>query len=101
MQELTRNRQKHGRTEVRTQELTRKQRKSVKDKRIIFEREFMTEFDYQHDLYYSKEEGRKEGREEGKLEATQVVAKNMKSLGFDTKAICKCTSLTEDQVKAL
>jgi len=67
------------------------------NKLLIYEKDMMTEMDYNHDMYFSREEGKAEGRAEGKAE----VANSLKSMGVDMVTICKATGLTEEQVRAL
>ena len=46
-------------------------------------------------------EGREEGREEGEKKGREAVALQMLAEDMDIVTICKCTGLTEKQVKAL
>lgn len=57
----------------------------------------MTERDYQHDMYYSREEGRAEGQAEAKME----MAKNFKVLGVPIDVIAKATGLSAEEVAEL
>ncbi|MCQ2134409.1 MAG: hypothetical protein MJY88_05525 [Bacteroidales bacterium] len=61
----------------------------------------MTERDYQHDMYYSREEGRAEGRAEGLAEARSEVARNCKALGIPVEVIAKATGLSAEEVAEL
>lgn len=76
-------------------------------KRIIYDSERMTERDYQHDMYYSREEGRAEGRAEGivegkaegKAEANSQTARNLKDLGVSVDVIAKATGLSVEEIE--
>jgi len=66
-------------------------------KRIIYDSERMTERDYQHDMYYSREEG----RAEGKAEANSQTARNLKDLGVSVDVIAKATGLSVEEIEKL
>lgn len=70
-------------------------------KKLIYDTEMMTERDYQHDMYYSREEGRAEGRAEGQTEAKMEMAKNFKVLGVPIDIIAKATGLSAEEVAEL
>jgi len=62
-------------------------------KKLIYDTEMMTERDYQHDMYYSREEGRLEGKIE--------TAKSLKELGVSADVIMKATGLSAEEVAEL
>ena len=55
----------------------------------------------QEGLEKGRTEGRKEGRQEGLAEGRLAVAKNLKALGISIADIAKATGLTHEEIKAL
>ena len=52
-------------------------------------------------IFTEREEGRAEGRAEGERLKQQEIARNLKSFGLDTAAICQATGLTPEEVEHL
>lgn len=71
------------------------------EKRLMYDKDMMTELDYSNDMTLSRAEGKAEGLVEGEARGRAEVASNMKSLGIDIEIICKATGLSKEEVQVL
>ena len=71
------------------------------DTKLIYEKDMITERDYQNIIDTAAEDGRAEGFAEGKAEERVQIAKAMIEEGIDTNTIAKVTGLSCEEVKSL
>ena len=79
--------------------------RSYRDTKLIYEKDMITERDYQNIIDTAAEDGRAEGFAEGeakgKAEERVLIAKALKKQGIQTSTIAAATGLSEEEVNAL
>ena len=79
------------------------------DKRILYEKDMITELDLALQYDYAREQGEARGRAEGKAEgkaegmseAASTIARRMLKAGLPMDVIVECSGLSEDEVREL
>ena len=71
------------------------------DKRILYEKDMITELDLALQYDYAREQGEARGRAEGKAEEKSAIARRMLKAGLPMDVIVECSGLSEDEVREL